>query len=713
MKTHEETLQLLRQAVLAKRAGERVKERGDSAQEDIPLCALDREGVFPCSSAQQRLWFLDQLDPAASVAYHIPAALRLQGSLDVSSLQATLDRIVARHESLRTRFVQTEDGLTQQFAPVDVGIALEHVDLVGMSSGAQAAIVDERSRGEALRRFELSTGPLIRGQLLRLSDEDHVLLLTQHHIVSDGWSIGVIIGEIRALYAAITQGLPDPLPALSVQYADYTQWQRQCLQGVALERQLTFWREQLKDAPMLLDLPLDLPRPARQSYEGGTVSFALPDTLTSALRAVSQRQGATLFMTLLSAWAVLMSRLSGQEEVVIGTPVANRQRAEVEPLIGFFVNMVALRISLGDVADTSGLLQQVRARTLDAYAHQAVPFDLVVESVNPSRTVSRSPIFQTIVSMNNAARSGALEMPGIRLQPLETSTGTAQFELALTFTESGSGLVGHLDYAKRLFRHETAEHMAESMQQLLRGMAEGEATPLARLQLQGEAGRRAMLALGCGEHVESTLARVHHAFEQRAAAQPSAPALVFAGHTMDYAGLNQHANRLAHLLIEQGVRSGGRVAICCRRGPAMVVAMLAVLKAGAAYVPLNHDYPEALLAFVLEDTAAPVLITDKASEERLPSSSLIQTIVVDGDDAARIAACLDSNPTPSPTPTPAADLAYVIYTSGSTGQPKGVMVEHRQLEHYLHWARRAYAGETRIDALVSSPFAFDATITSL
>ncbi|MCY7319224.1 MAG: amino acid adenylation domain-containing protein, partial [Ramlibacter sp.] len=538
-----------------------------------------------------------------------------------------------------------------------------------------------------------------------------VLLVTQHHIISDGWSIGVLIGEVTALYTAYSQGQPDPLPPLAIQYADYAVWQRQWLQGEALQAQLGFWREHLAGAPALLELPTDRPRPAVQSYAGGSVSFTLPLSLVNGLRALSQRHGTTLYMTLLSGWAVLMSRLSGQDEVVIGMPVANRQRAEVEPLIGFFVNMLALRVSPGEVQDTAGLLAQVRTRALAAFSHQVLPFDLMVEAVNPARSMSHSPIFQTIVSMNNASRGGPLQLPGVQLEPLEVSTHTAQFELALTLTDTSDGVVGNLSYARSLFERDSVERLAGYLRELLEGMVADDTAALRQLPLLPADAIRALAEQGRGACLETTGPLAHALFEQHAARTPEATALVVAGQSCSYGELNQRANRLAHFLLGLGVRPETRVGICCTRGVEMVVAMLAVLKAGAAYVPLNPDYPAEQLSFVLEDSAALVLLADTASEDKLPAMSLLQTVIVDADDAARIARCPDSNPASSASAL--SHLAYVIYTSGSTGRPNGVAVEQGNLRHYLRWAQSAYAADGRIDAVVSSPFAFDATITSL
>ncbi|MDN7780186.1 condensation domain-containing protein, partial [Burkholderia orbicola] len=429
----------------------------------------ERNKPLEASWSQQRLWFLAQLDPAASLAYHIPAGLRLTGRLDRAILRATLDRIVARHEILRTTFGRSEDGRPLQvIAAADQGFLLAEHDLRGLDNAEQQAQLAALTHAEARAPFDLAVGPLIRGRLLQLADDQHVLLLTQHHIVADGWSFSVLIQEVNALYAALSQGLPDPLPDLPIQYADYAAWQHQWLDGPALEPQLEFWRSHLHGAPALLELPTDRPRPPAQSYRGGSVALTLSAPLTSGLRALAQRHGATLFMTLLTGWAVLLSRLSGQHDVVVGTPVANRRHAELESLIGFFVNTMALRVNVADDPGVDELMARVRAFMLDAYAHQDVPFEQVVEAVQPARSLGHNPLFQAMLALNNtSARS--LSLPGLELAAYDIPRTTTQCDLTLSLTESGDGIEGLLEYASDLFDAATIERLAEQFQVLLQG----------------------------------------------------------------------------------------------------------------------------------------------------------------------------------------------------------------------------------------------------
>ncbi|MBN5132529.1 non-ribosomal peptide synthetase, partial [Stenotrophomonas maltophilia] len=443
----------------------------------------DRSQALPLSWAQQRLWFLDQLDPTAGAAYHMPLALRLSGCLDKAALQATLDRVVDRHESLRTTFVSTAGAPRQVIAPTGSGVALHEEDLSGLDAATQASRVGERCASEAGDPFDLARGPLIRGRLLRLADDEHVLLVTQHHIVSDGWSIGVMVKEFSALYTAFTLGQPDPLPPLSIQYPDYAAWQRQWLQGDVRQAQLDYWRKNLSGAPALLELPTDRPRPPVQRYAGDCVEQRLPSMLVAGLRDLSARHGTTLFMTVLATWSVLLSRLSGQTDVVVGSPIANRQRTELEPLVGFFVNTLALRVDLGDDPDVRTLLARIKATTLGAYAHQDLPFEQVVEMLQPERSLGHSPVFQVSLSLNNTPGNGPMRLPGLALSSVETGKPAAKFDLALSIGESADALSCALVYATDLFDRQTIERMLSYWEVLIGGMVADDTQRVSRLTL--------------------------------------------------------------------------------------------------------------------------------------------------------------------------------------------------------------------------------------
>jgi amino acid adenylation domain-containing protein len=691
-----------------------VQSAGASTMERIAVA--DRSQPLPLSLAQQRLWFLDQFDKAASAAYHMGAALRLRGRLDRSALQATLDRLIARHEILRTRFVAIDGVPYQQIEPADCGFALRHEDLRGLSAAEREATVAARAAEEARAAFDMSNGPLIRGQLLALAEDEHVLLITQHHIVGDGWSMGIVVREFAALYTAFGRGETDPLPPLDIQYADYAQWQRSWLQGEELTRQLNFWKNHLSGAPALLELPLDRPRPAVQSHAGGTVPLVLPANLTADLRAFSQRHGATLFMTLLSGWGLLLSRLSGQTDVVIGTPVAGRQRREIENLIGCFVNTLALRLRFDEQPSVASLLAQVKDTTLAAFAHQELPFEQVVETVQPLRSLSHSPLFQTMVALNNTNTSGegAVELPGLTLSRVGGEQNSTQFDLSLVVAEQGERLDVAVGYTSALFDRETVERWAGYYVRLLEEMVADAAATVDVLPILSAADRHQLVvelnATGA-DYPQDTL--IHELFERQAALQPDATAVIFEEQTLSYGELDARANQLAHELIALGVQPDDRVAICVERGLEMMVGLLGILKAGGAYLPLDPAYPAERLQYLLEDGAPKVLLAQQAVQARLPMAA-VPTLLLGSDELhARLSAQPASAPSPRELGLTTRNLAYVIYTSGSTGKPKGVMVEHGNVVNMLT-AQAAMCELTPADRVLQfASFGFDSSVAEI
>ncbi|WP_408953367.1 amino acid adenylation domain-containing protein [Lysobacter sp. Hz 25] len=711
MNKQDQALEELKQAILRNRLKKRIEQRGDDlAATTIPLA--DRSAPLPLSWAQQRLWFLDRLDPAASAAYHMPVALRLSGRLDRDALKATLDRLIARHENLRTCFVEVDGVPTQVIGSAERGFALDEQDLGALAPDARETAIAELGATEARAPFDLAAGPLIRGRLLRLADDEHVLLLTQHHIVSDGWSIGVLVREVTALYSAFSQGQADPLPPLAIQYADYAVWQRQWLQGDALQGQLDFWRGHLGGAPALLELPSDRPRPPVQRYAGGRVDLRLTPQLTASLHALSQRHGTTMFMVLLAAWATLLSRLSGQDEVVIGSPVANRRRSEVEPLIGFFVNTIALRIDFSGKPDVAALLAQVKAATLGAYAHQDVPFEQVVEALQPARSLSYGPVFQTMLAFNNTPGNSELSLPGLSLEMLGTSRYTAHFDLELGLREIDGAVEGNIGYASDLFDHATIERYADYFVSVLEGLAAEGAEPIARLPLMAAAERQRVLEGFNDSAVEFPPQRVlHQLFEQQVQRTPDASALVFEESRLGYAELNRRANRVAHRLIALGVKPDDRVAICAERGPELVVGVLGILKAGAGYVPLDPAYPDERLAYMLGDSAPLALLSQHSLLAEVPALAASRVPLIDLDDAA-LAAEPEHDPLVAGlTPD---HLAYVIYTSGSTGQPKGVAMPQAPLVNLIDWQCRDQAGRAAGEKVLQfSALGFDVAFQEL
>ncbi|KOR42084.1 thioester reductase, partial [Xanthomonas oryzae] len=668
-----------------------------------PIVPAARTAPLPLSFAQQRLWFLAQLDRQADLAYLMANGLRLRGHLDRQALMHALDRLVARHETLRTRIALQHGEPVQIIDPDGVGFSCTEHDLSTFSDPQDQVRVHIEQ--EMHTRFDMAQQRLARGRLLRLGESDHVLLVTLHHLICDGWSMGRLVGELSTLYSAFAQGQPDPLPPLSLQYADVAVWQRRWISSEVLQRQREFWGEQLQDAPPLLDLPTDHPRPPLQDYRGDTVDIALDAKLTAALRALSQRHGTTLFMTVLAGWAVLLSRLSGQDQVVIGTPIAGRDRSELEPLIGLFVNSLALQIDLRHSPDTASLLRQVRATTLAAQAHRQLPFDQIVEALNPVRSTAHSPVFQVMFAWQNAPE-GRLQLPGLTLRPVALPTQSVQFDLEIAMAEHGDALLGSMGYATALFARSSVEQHVALLIATLQAMAAQTHTPVTRLPLP----RPAELAQQpcCHDNIRTVDAvPVHRLVEQQAAQRPNAIAVQDAMQTLDYAGLNLRANRLAHHLIALGVAADVCVALCMQRGVDAIVAMLAVLKAGGAYLPLDAAYPPERLHYMLASSAPRVLITDALSRACLPDAIDAVVLRIDADADAWSAA---PSGNPHVQQLHGDHLAYVIYTSGSSGQPKGVMVAHQGLATRLHALIDAYGLGAQDRVLQFATLSFDASV---
>jgi amino acid adenylation domain-containing protein len=681
----------------------------NAKQSALPaIVSVERSATLPLSWAQQRLWFLDQLNAAASAAYAMPAGLRLSGPLDSAALHAALARIVARHEALRTRFASYRGEPVQIIAPADAGFTLRRCDLGAMPGQAQASALRALCADEFGAPFDLANGPLIRGQLIRLTDDEHVLLITQHHIISDGWSIDILVHELSTLYRAFSQGQADPLPPLPVQYADYAVWQRNCLHADVLERRIDFWKDALSGAPALLELPTDHPRPAQQSYAGSKFLFALPPALAGSLRLLGQRHGTTMFMTVLAGWSMLMMRLSGQQDVVIGTPIANRPLSEMETLMGLFVNTIAVRVRTDDERTVAQFLAHLKRTAVDAYAHQDLPFEKVVEAINPPRSMAYSPIFQVMLSMNNAL-SPEVSLEGLQVEHLELEHCTTQCDLSLSFADTGEGIECALEYATDLFDVATIARTSRQFQVLLEGMVGDDQQPVSQLPLLCEQERRQILTtFNATQTALPPEQLIHRLFESHAAARPDAIALVFEGRQLSYGELNSRANQVAHYLIGRGIGPDDRVAICMQRSVEMVVGMLGILKAGAAYVPLDPAYPAQRLAYMLDDSAPAALLTQSAFAHCWPDLDCPMAAL---DDAAS-PIWLQSGADPEQLRCPLAPhhLAYVIYTSGSTGMPKGVMNEHGAVANRLHWMQQTFPLTSDDCVLQKTPFGFDVSV---
>ncbi|HEX7318159.1 MAG TPA: amino acid adenylation domain-containing protein [Pyrinomonadaceae bacterium] len=676
---------------------------GQSRAGSIPVAERDGEGLA-LSFAQQRLWFLDQFEPGNS-AYNIPAAVRLKGRLDASALGRALSEVVRRHEVLRTTFALADGSPVQVIT--DARPELLTVDLQGLPESEREEKAKQLATEEASYPFDLSQAPLLRALLLQLDEEDHVLILTTHHIASDGWSTNVLLREMATLYVAYSAGHASPLAELPIQYADFAAWQRNRLTGELLDTQLSYWREQLSGVPPVLELPTDRPRPAAQSFRGANESFTLDEELSEALKALSRSEGVTLFMTLLAGFNVLLSRYSGQRDVVVGTPIAGRNQIETEALVGFFVNQLALRVTSEGDPSFQGLLGRVKEVTLGAYAHQDVPFEKVVEELQPERNQSYSPVFQVVFTLQNIGRE-VVEVPGLEMSSLAGDNTTAKFDLTLGLAEESGRLVGALEYNTDLFDATTARRLVRHYQTLLSAAVADPSRRVSELPLLTEDERHTSLVVWNRTQVDfGTFAPAQRLFERQAEETPEAIALVHEDERLTYAELDNRANQLARLLSMKGVGPDVLVGLLMERSVEMVVSLLAVMKAGGAYLPLDPQYPAERLRFMVEDASVSLLLTQERLRDALQGHGA-EVVCVDSINVSEgiDADGIDTNVTPD-------NLAYVIYTSGSTGRPKGVMVTHGGLRNYLAWSVEAYEMTEGQGSPVHSPLGFDLTVTSL
>jgi len=666
-----------------------------------PILPVPRDGNLPLSFAQQRLWFLAQLEPD-SCAYNIPAAFRLTGLLNVTALSQSLSEIVRRHEVLRTTFPSVE-GQPKQVISLHTPLTLPVIDLRELPPDQGLSEAQRLATEEAQQFFDLATGPLFRVKLLRLEEAEHMLLVTMHHIVYDGWSYDIFLRELAALYDAFSSGKPSPLPKLPIQYADFAHWQREWLQGEVLESQRDYWKQQLNGSLPILQLPTDYPRPPVQTYQGGYQSLELPKNLTQALKDLSQQERVTLFMTLLAAFQTLLYRYTGQEDIIVGTPIAGRNQVEAESLIGFFVNTLALRTYLSGNPRFQELLNRVREVALGAYAHQDLPFEKLVEELQHERDRSRTPLFQVMFVLQNTPTS-ALELPGLTVNSLDLDSGTAKFDLTLFIMETAQGLRASLEYNTDLFNAATITRMLGNFQTLLEGIVANPQQHLSDLPLLTAAEQHQLLVQWNNtQTVYPNNTCIHQLFEAQAEQTPNAVAAVFGSEQLTYRELNHRANQLAHHLQKLGVGPETCVGICVERSLDILVGLLGILKAGAAYLPLDPAYPQERLTFMLEDAQVPVLLTQQPQVEKLPlHRAKVVCLDTDWDAINRES---QENPISS---VMADNLAYVMYTSGSTGRPKGVSVIHRGVVRLVKGANYANLAAAEV-FLQLAPISFDAS----
>ena len=671
---------------------------------DAPvLRALPRGGDLPLSHAQQRLWFLNRLDPSNG-AYHMPAGLDLQGRLDHQALQAAFDQLEARHEALRTRFVEVNGEARQRILPAQ-GQRIDWQDLRELPANEREAEAREYAEKLLKRPFNLAGEPLLRVAVLRLGDQEYRLLLIQHHIVSDGWSMQRFIGEFSAAYAAFAEGRSAQFAPLQLQYADYAQWQHDWLKSTEATRQLDYWKARLGEHQPLLELPLDHPRPAQGARQGMRWRFELSDALTAQLRALAQREGSTLFSLLLSAWQSLLHRYSGQEDIRVGVPVAGRSLAEMDGVLGCFINTLVLRGEPSGLKPFRSLLGELAQASRDALANQELPFDQLVEALQPSRSLSHHPLFQVAFNHQQVDFGALGSLPGLRVQPHDPGAAGAQFDLALDTEEAADGsLSGFVSYAAELFEARTIARLARHFVRLLEGICENPTQPIGLLPLLEEDEQAQLAAWNDTAKDYGPLVNLSERISQQAARTPQAPALAFGEQVLSYAELEVRINRLAHRLRALGVNRGSLVGISLERSVELVVGLHAIVRAGGAYVPLDPEYPLERLAYLLEDSGVDLLLSHSALLERLPLPAGLKALSLDRED------CSSESATPPAVTLRGNDLAYVIYTSGSTGKPKGAGNSHEALANRILWMQEAYPLGAEDVVLQKTPFSFDVSV---
>ncbi|HEX8273414.1 MAG TPA: amino acid adenylation domain-containing protein, partial [Longimicrobiaceae bacterium] len=686
-------------------------------------------GEAPLSFAQQRLWLVDRIEPG-SPAYNMPSALRLRGALDAAALRAGIGELVRRHEALRTT-LRERGGAPVQVVHPPAPAPLPTVDLARLPAGAREAEAERLAGEEALRPFDLERGPLLRSALLRLGEDDHVLLFTLHHVVGDGWSMQVLVREVSALYGAFVRGAPSPLPELPVQYADFAVWQRAWLAGPVLEAHLAYWKGRLADAPPLLEIPTDGPRGAGRGARAGIHAFTLPDALSRGLRERARREGATLFMALLAGWQALLGRWAGQEDVVVGSPIAGRTRAETEGLIGFFANMLPLRADLSGDPTWRELLGRVRETALGAYAHQELSFERLVEELAVERSLTHTPVFQATFALN---RPGGDELPslgGLAPEPFGGGARVAKFDLGLTAADGEAALAATLDFRAALFEPATIARMAGHLEAVLEALATEPERRLSELSLLRGSEREQVLEAWNATDAEAPRALVHELFAEQARRTPDAPAVVHEDQTLTYGELRRSAVRIARSLRALGVGPETCVGLCAPRSPRMVAGLLGILEAGGVYVPLDPAYPAERLEWMAADSGAAVLLVDPAAPDVLPAFAGPRLVLDEdgsteyevrstlhtaqsGDGGSPSALSHSRTPALSHSPSPSPDnAAYVIYTSGSTGRPKGVVVTHAGAANLLPRAGRWFGAAPGGRVLQTASLSFDASVLEI
>ena len=686
------------------RLAQRIQAGNQSTQKEALISRRPDTNTIPLSYAQQRHWFLWQLDPQ-STAYHLSAALRLSGELDVAALQASFRILVQRHESLRTVCRANVQGEAEQVIEAVDDFALQTIDLSALPPDSRLQRADQEVKHIVTTPFDLTQGPLLRVAVIRIDAQEHHLIVAMHHIISDAWSNRIIIDELAVCYRACLAGQPPQLPELPVQYADYAVWQRNWLEAGEKERQLTYWRAQLGDTHKILQLPVDHARLPVDNYRAAHANFQLPVPLASGLRRLTQERGVTLFMVLLCGFQMLLYRYSGQNDIRVGVPVANRHRTEVERIVGLFVNTQVLCNYIDSRMTLAGILDQTRDAALGAQAHQDLPFEQLVEALQPERSLHQNPLFQVMFNHLREDYRALYQLPGLTVSEFEPGERSAQFELVLDTVETPDGqIAARFTYAEELFEADTIKRLSKHYLCLLQQLTDDAQQCLGDVNLLSAAEWNQLLNWGVNERRYAGVEPVHCLIERRVVEQPDAVALIFQDHELSYAQLNRRANQLAHRLITLGIKPESRVGIALERSIEMVVALLAVLKAGGAYVPLDPDYPSERLQHMMTDSTIGLLLTQSHVRARIPSPEHCPVLEL---DAATVADCPEHNPDVTLHPE---HLAYIIYTSGSTGKPKGVMNRHGALHNRLMWMQEAFPIDSGDAVLQKTPFSFDVSV---
>ncbi|MGB3532436.1 MAG: amino acid adenylation domain-containing protein [Microcoleaceae cyanobacterium] len=666
---------------------------------------VSRQQDLPLSFAQQRLWFLEQLQPDTAT-YNIPTAVRLTGELNIAVFQQSLNEIIRRHEILRTNFI-LKDNQPIQVISADATLTINQLDLQYLETSEQETEVIRLMTQDAQKPFNLAEDLLLRVTLLKLNQAECVVLFTLHHIISDAWSMEILIDEWVTLYTAFCQQKPSVLPNLSIQYADFAIWQRQWLQGEVLEQQLSYWKNKLNGTLPILQLPTDFPRARIQTFQGANQTFAFSADLTNQIKHLAQTEGVTLFILLLTVLKVLLYRYTGLEDIIIGSPVANRNRKQIEGLIGFFVNTLVLRSDLKGNPSFIELLERVKTTTWEAYDHQDLPFEKLVEDIHPQRDLSYNPLFQVKFRLENAPQTD-FKLPGLTLSSLKQTNPTAKLDLSVDIYETSSGLVGGFEYNRDLFKPETISRMVEHFQILLEEIIKNPEQKIGELCFLSQKEQDKILQEWNQTKIkyQDNLC-FHHLFEAQVQKNPNAISLIFQDQQLTYQELNQRSNQLAHYLIKKGVKPEVKVGICVERSFDMIIALLAVFKAGGAYLPLDSNYPEERLAFMVEDSQISVLLT----QSHLSISKTTSSDIINLDrDWNLITQESQENPKVQVSPD---NLAYLIYTSGSTGIPKGVLIPHSGLVNLTEDKIRVCKVNSNSCILQFFSFSFDASIPEI